>query len=279
MESRLGTGHDPALVEALSRREAEREVLLGRAAALLAADSRVTAAWVGGSVGRGDADALSDLDLHIVIDDDHIGAVTAHRRGYVTQVGEPLLLLEGPQNAPSGGAYLMALYDADAGVQQVDWAWHARCQAALPPATMLLLERDELPRSTEQPQWHFQHVPDRAPLEAAEHETNFFWAMLMIVAKQHARGDRASQLALLPRVLRSLGLVRRFVRHEPGPPDGQEPPLWPEGLVEISRLRDLAAEMEALMPQLAETGGDLPWSIVPAAHRYLDLAERITTGD
>lgn len=35
----------------------------------LRADERVVAAWLGGSIARGDDDALSDVDLHVVIAD------------------------------------------------------------------------------------------------------------------------------------------------------------------------------------------------------------------
>lgn len=47
----------------VSRRQAERDALLRTIEAALRADERVVAAWLVGSLGRGTADALSDLDL------------------------------------------------------------------------------------------------------------------------------------------------------------------------------------------------------------------------
>src|ERR1051326_5812100 len=99
----------------LQARCAERDALLTRAQHVLDADYRVCAAWLFGSLGRGDEDALSDLDLFVVVADDHLHAISADRQTYAAQLGRPLLLPEAPQNAPPAGAYLMALYDGTAG--------------------------------------------------------------------------------------------------------------------------------------------------------------------
>ena len=55
----------PAAVENLKTRAAERDALLARAVERLQADARVGAAWLFGSLGRGEEDALSDLDLWV----------------------------------------------------------------------------------------------------------------------------------------------------------------------------------------------------------------------
>jgi len=47
-----------------------RDDLLERIVATLQADSRVVAAWLSGSFGRGVEDAWSDLDLHVAIEDE-----------------------------------------------------------------------------------------------------------------------------------------------------------------------------------------------------------------
>src|SRR5437868_5689604 len=110
----------------LVTRRAERAALLQRAIALLKADERVCAAWLFGSLGRGDADDLSDLDLWVVVEDEHIEEIVAARRDYVARLAEPLLMEEAPQNAPAGGGYLLALYGGDGGPHQVDWYWQAK---------------------------------------------------------------------------------------------------------------------------------------------------------
>src|SRR5262245_48960355 len=90
--------------------EQERGVLLEQAVAALESDSRVVAAWLIGSLGRGDSDELSDLDLWVVVEDVHIGEVVAGRRECVARVAKPVLVEEAPQNGPPGGGYLLVLY-------------------------------------------------------------------------------------------------------------------------------------------------------------------------
>ena len=109
--------------DALRQRQRERDELLDRIVAALRTDERVAAAWFAGSLGRGDADAWSDLDVWVVVEDEHAGAVIAGSRSFVAAVGSPLLILEAPQNAPADVAYLLVLYPGRAGPQQVDWYW------------------------------------------------------------------------------------------------------------------------------------------------------------
>lgn len=108
-------GADFSLRPLLERRQEERAALLKHAHETAEADPRVAAAWLFGSFGRGEPDALSDLDLFLVVGDAYLDAVAGERRAFVARVGEPILLLEAPQNAPPGGAYLMALYEGDDG--------------------------------------------------------------------------------------------------------------------------------------------------------------------
>lgn len=128
-------------VESLQIRRDERAALLQRALEVLREDRRVVAAWLFGSLGRGDADDLSDIDLWVVVSDEHMEAVHSTRREYVGSLGEPILIEEAPQNAPSGGAYLLVLYGGVAGPHQVDWYWQPQSSAFIPQDTRLLFDR------------------------------------------------------------------------------------------------------------------------------------------
>jgi len=77
---------DAVLRDLLARRCLERAALLRQARTVIAADIRISAAWVGGSVGRGESDALSDLDLYVAVADDQIGTVAAQRRTFVALI-------------------------------------------------------------------------------------------------------------------------------------------------------------------------------------------------
>ncbi len=58
----------------------ERGAFLERLDTLLRSDMRILAAWVGGSVGRGEADALSDIDIHLAIADDRCEELNVRRQ-------------------------------------------------------------------------------------------------------------------------------------------------------------------------------------------------------
>jgi predicted nucleotidyltransferase len=55
-------------------------------------DLRVVAAFVGGSIARGEDDAHSDVDLCVVAAADGLEAIVADRPGFVRRLGDPLFL-------------------------------------------------------------------------------------------------------------------------------------------------------------------------------------------
>jgi predicted nucleotidyltransferase len=49
----------------------KREQLLAKIIAAISGDDRFVAAWLTGSYGRSNQDALSDIDISIVVNDEH----------------------------------------------------------------------------------------------------------------------------------------------------------------------------------------------------------------
>ncbi|SDR71523.1 nucleotidyltransferase domain-containing protein [Actinopolymorpha singaporensis] len=111
----------------LARREQERARLADRLGRLLADDPGVSAGWLHGSVGRGAADGLSDLDVTVVVADGALATTaggpdrpttyervrTSPRGRFVSRLGTPTLLTEAPQNAPAGGAFLTSFFPGE----------------------------------------------------------------------------------------------------------------------------------------------------------------------
>ena len=62
-----GTDQAPTLLAGYTR---QRDDLLARIVGVLGADVRVRSAWLSGSFGRGEADAWSDFDLHVAVEDE-----------------------------------------------------------------------------------------------------------------------------------------------------------------------------------------------------------------
>jgi predicted nucleotidyltransferase len=68
------------------------EQLIARFSDACASDDRVVAAFVGGSIARGDADRYSDVDLCVVTTDEAADDVFADRETLAAQLGTPLFL-------------------------------------------------------------------------------------------------------------------------------------------------------------------------------------------
>ncbi len=272
---RLSDEHAPAraLLDAYC---AERETLLQRIQELAERDDRIRACWLFGSLGRGEEDDLSDLDVWMVVADAHLPAIKAERQDYVRQVGTPLVLLEAPQNAPRGGAYLMAIYDAPSGPHQVDWYWQAESAARIPQQTRLLLDRAGLPPSETPTRFtDMESAPERTPLEAAVQSVCFFWVMILITAKYAARSPYEARMNLLAYAYDALQGARRFAGLPPAP-EAESLPPHPEPAAKLALLRELAAQMEGVMPHIEAAGGSVPTEVAPRATRYFDLIEAIT---
>ena len=259
---------------ALRARRAERDALMGRLTKLIEGDDRIAAAWLFGSVGRGDADDLSDLDLRVVVRDEHIDEVCAGRKAYAGQAGEAVLVQEAPQNRPAGGAFLLTLYAGEFGPQEVDWTWEPLSGACLWPRTRILLNRAGLSRIGEMP-WGYQPKPECSALEQAVRRVNDFWAMLLIVAKYAARSPHEEQMGLVNMAVQPLRDVSEYLGLAPRYVMGELPShVRPEEKIRL--LRGLADQMQGLMPAAEARGGQMPWSILTSADHFFALIEAVT---
>jgi predicted nucleotidyltransferase len=68
------------------------DVLTARFVEACAADARIVAALVGGSIARGEADEYSDIDLCLIATDEAYEVVLAERANLIAKLGEPLFL-------------------------------------------------------------------------------------------------------------------------------------------------------------------------------------------
>jgi hypothetical protein len=275
MQQQTITNH-PVIRQALASHQAEREAWLAAMSERLMADQRLVAAWLFGSLGRGDADALSDIDLFVVVTDGDFAYIVEHRYAFMRQIEQPLLILEAPQNWPPGGVYNMALYPGTYGPHQVDWYWVRQSGAQIPSETRLLFDRSGLPRLTSPTRFDYAPVPERPPAEIASQAVNMFWVMWLITAKYTARDPWADPFDLINSLPVSLQTVARFV--EMPLAINLDEPHYPSPAAKLQRLRELAAVMEALMPQVVAKGGYIPEQIPTYAYTYLRLIEDICLG-
>jgi hypothetical protein len=146
-----------------------REAWLERTVAGL----RAEAIWLAGSLGRGEGDPWSDVDLLVV--------------GGDLPLGDAILTLEAPRNGPVDGRYVGAMYDIGTLPLWVDWySWPATLPA---PRDALLLSGhgDTGHRTLFESLDHHGRGP-----ETATDPATFTLAMLPLTAKFIARGEHSA---------------------------------------------------------------------------------------
>ena len=258
----------------LANYRSERDTLLRSFQEAAERDERIAAAWLFGSLGRGDEDELSDIDIVFVVQDAHLAEVIAECYAFMRRMGELLLVQEAPQNASPGGAYSMAVYAAPVGPHTVDCYWRPVQSASVPPQARLLFDRVGLPVSETPPAFDYQPVPEITPEEAAGRSVQFFWVMTLITAKYVGRSPYKASMGLLHWVLVPLADCERFVGEAPAL-TVETAPAHPDPADKIRLLRTLITRMEALTPLLAAHGAGVFAAMPSHTRRYLDFIEGV----
>ena len=274
----------------LTVRLRERAALLRRVEQVIRRDCRVRAAWILGSVARGEDDALSDLDLFIVVADDSIAQFIDNRRVHAAEPARSLLLLDNLANAPAGGAYLLAMYEGKAGPQNIDWFWQAESMACRQDDGKILFDRAGLraaPVTQRGSTVHRSSVPplgpNPSPTDLLTHKIAFFWAMSFVVAKYIARRDSESVARMTVVLTRTLTEAAAMCDSRGALSAGYE--SMAAGLeaatptAQLQVLKDLAKHAEALGGQAADRGVVPPSEAVTQVHRFFEITEALVTRD
>ena len=267
--------------ERLAAYGAGREAFLATIVETLAADERVVAAWLTGSYARGTVDDVSDIDLTIVIADDHAPALCrqtervtawppAERLHLFSQFGRLANVHENNDNAPPGGTFTAVLYHPSAqpaGVM-VDWTLVPYAAARLPDPARVLFEHRPVTLALP------PESPDPAALAARVGEqVAFFWMMMAVTSKYLIRDDLSFVHCWLGQ-LRGLVLsVEGLLNDKPWPyrRDAVRPAPATTAAELAAALARLADEMEALMAGAGRRG----LALRPAPREAIDALLRL----
>ncbi len=174
------------LAQRVAMRDDHLEVI-----SLAARRNGATALHVFGSLGRGTADALSDIDAWLTFPDAAIDAAVARRWGLYGEGGKILLVHEMVPNRPPGGAYALVLYATPAGPIQVDWYLAPQQVSRVDPSSRTVFADVAVPLGalpTDSTAEHRESLAERV---------SWLICMLFIALKVVARGGSQAFLRFL----------------------------------------------------------------------------------
>lgn len=190
----------------------DRERLLSSLIRRLEEDERVRAVWLAGSLGRGNADDLSDIDIWIAARDDLMAEVIADPEAWVRDRCDASMAFSIPQNGPADGAYVFALVNCPHGLQQVDWYWAPASTAERSPETAVVFEREPVPVTSPPSSLDYQACQD----------LTVFWCreslgMAHIATKGIRRGNPWVAMRHLQMIADCIGNARFVHQHRRAP--------------------------------------------------------------
>ncbi|MET8553304.1 nucleotidyltransferase domain-containing protein [Micromonospora zamorensis] len=163
----------------------------------------VNAAWLVGSLGQGNADPYSDIDLVVAVDDATPPSVFGDPVAGLRLPGSVLFTSGKPRNAPADGGYLTACVELATLPVLVDLYLWPKATAALPANGRLLLHRTPPPPRTD---LAFMQLLDRHRTSdttgADPNHPNSVLLLVQLAAKYLARSDQPRHAA----ITRHLGL-------------------------------------------------------------------------
>ena len=240
-----------------------REPLLRRIVEALRADRRVAAAWLMGSIGRGEDDAWSDLDLHIAVHDGVLADFWSERFGLYSRVGRPVLIQrEIPSNAQPGGHFQLVIFD---GPLEVDWNLGPLSLAERSRWHVPLVERADIRLVEPEPLSHDERR------DICQERLIFAWAMAPIGIKYIARGQTRRAVGLIGMItdayislwrLVEMGYTTRGGLNQPPEPGlvkmlpQLEANIDPQACLAV--MLKLCARLTDLHPRLSQLGVAIP---------------------
>ena len=160
-------------------------------------DLRVDALWLSGSLGRGEGDSLSDIDLLAVGALGSTEKLVESPEGLVRAVGPVAFVYKAPHNAPLEGTQWNVLYDTNPLPVYVDWNIWPPVERR-PSDVAVLFERKPFMRSQETFASMQSHFAKSEGLGRAVETLNHFRVMMIpVLAKKAARGEFESVSSML----------------------------------------------------------------------------------
>lgn len=258
-----------------------RESFLQNLVEKLSTDERIAAAWLTGSFSRDEQDTLSDIDITLVVSDEHAptlctrhemvsARITKERNDLFCLFGQPALIHENNNHAPQGGTFTFIAYDQNA--VMVDWILRPQTGAQIPEGAKLLFKKVEIPvQSPSEPESQGQRAA------TASEKMAFFWMMTAVTVKYISRRDDLFVNAWLERLAELVSEVGQITKGQAWPfPGFSRAALITTPGEQIATIRQLCQQMESMKQDVAILGGTVSESPMTTIEILIRVAQEIT---
>ena len=252
--------------------QTQRDELLAQLQTILTADQRFVAGWLVGSFGRNTADAISDLDLILVVSESAStelcaqpaisrATTTPERAALFSTFGTIATLYEAHQNAPAGGTQSFVCYQGSALI--VDWTLVPIAVAQRPVEALILFEHEPIASAV-------LSQLEQKPNSLIQERIAFFWMMSTVTIKYLIRRDHVFVTIWLEELQRIVLEVERLIqkrpwRYQPGSRSQfATTTLWQKQAIQ---------QLITSMLQLTATFDDIAPAPLPELERLLELVE------
>ena len=261
---------------------ANRDALLQHILAILNTDERFVAAWLTGSLARGEGDDFSDLDLSVVVADAYIDrlcscssvAVTENtspdRMALYEQFGQPLILCEDRSWLGEGAGFNHVSYRETAVV--VDWAFLPQAKAQRPMPSLVLFDKVGIPVASPS-----ESLEERRAF--ASRYVGFFWLMTTVTLKYLLRRDTIAFYGFISALYWAIQDVKKRIIGESWQYRRVDYPLVGTMQEQVALVRQFCQEMLALMPEVARLGGSIPEDPMSVIEVWLSMVESAEGGE
>lgn len=263
----------------LNSYQERRDAMLAEITTTLSNDERFVAGWLTGSFSRYDEDAVSDIDINLVVSEIHssslclrptqVSAQTSPERSSLfSQFGIPALIHENNNNAPEGGTFTFILYSESA--IMVDWILIPRSKASRPNQSKILFDKVDIPIS---------NPPEPEALEQSRRSVAeiwaFFWMMTAVTIKYIIRDDSVFVTQWTENLY---GLIQEIERRINGESwnytRGSLSQLQITREKQIESIYELCEKMQELKPKVSEFIRSEPATPISEIETLLSLANK-----
>ncbi len=263
----------------LNKYAVARDKLLDKIVVSIKQDERFVAAWLTGSFSndREDSDMVSDLDLTVVVSDSHASSLCAQpetitvdipeaRQDFFSQFGKLGFVYENNRNAPSGGTATNVMYLPSG--TRVDWILLPQEVARQPKDNKLLFAKVDIPTiPAPEPRSREQRAKE------ASDEVGFFWLMAAAVAKYMIRNDAVFVVDWLEYLTELVLDIKKNIDDKPDQYQrGSLTKLNIEPEEHLKHLKHLCEQVEEMMPQVVDLGGQVWSEAQSGVEKWLQMA-------